>query len=42
MKDQIRQQELNYHLMLEASPSPLVLVNGQGEIAYVNRSTENY
>jgi len=33
-------QELNFRLMLDASPSPLVLVNSQGKIAYVNCATE--
>lgn len=39
--DQAIEQELNFHLMLNASPSPLVLVNKQGKIVYINRSVES-
>lgn len=37
----ILHKELSFQLMVEASPTALVLVNGFGKIAYVNRSTEN-
>jgi len=38
--NQTTQQTLDFHLMLDASPSPLILVNRLGKIAYINRSTE--
>jgi len=38
--DQIKHNELTFHLMLEATPNALVLVNNQGRIAYLNSYTE--
>jgi PAS domain S-box-containing protein len=37
----ILHKELSFQLMVEASPTALVLVNSFGKIAYVNRSVEN-
>ena len=35
-----KHNELTFHLMVEASPNALVLVNQGGKIAYINESAE--
>lgn len=38
--EQFKPTELIFHIMVEASPSALVLINSQGEIVYVNSFAE--
>lgn len=39
--ENIKHNELTFHLMVEASPNALILVNSKGKITYLNSFTEN-